>query len=258
MLFDTTHIVYIVCSFGVTLPIVFSLSFIKNKKNKGFVLKIFAVLTILLHFSNLWINFFQTGSLEIPVYILFPIFFCNIGMYLLFIVAFWRNKESKIFNNVAIFSAYAGIIGALVTIFYADPYLRSGNMFDWETMKSMLSHNTMLIGCLYLFIGGFVKIRVSNLIPFSIGLLVCGLNGLIINILFILSGHSSPNSMYLMWSAIPELPFTMGWWIALILIGIVFILSMIWEFFLPKTERWYYKIYDYFKSIKNNRINKKS
>ena len=39
----------------------------------------------------------------------------------------------------------------------------------------------MMLGCLYLFVGGYVKIRVFNLLPYIAGLLAAGLDGFLIN-----------------------------------------------------------------------------
>ena len=255
MLFDSYHIWYIIISLAATIGLLIGFMFIKKSKYKNWVLMFFALATFVLHISSMYVNYLTDGAANADKSIMFPIYFCNLAMYLFLIVAFIKNKEGKVFKNLALFTAYAGIIGAIVSLIYPQYYLDSQNMFQWGTFKSLLSHSTLLVGCLYLFTGGFVKIRVfSSLAVTGAGLIGCGIIGAFLNWLFVTCGLSSPNSMYLTAPAIDGEPALMGWWIALMIMALVFIISVIIEYFtVPKGKRWYNKMGKIFNKNKPNK-----
>ncbi len=197
MLFDTVHILYITFALLGTVGALVGLHFIKSQKWKDFALKAFALTTVIVHFSIVWTSYLGTGTPIVTPSILFPVFFCNLAMYMLLVAAFWKNKSTKLFEWIATFAAYAGIIGGLVTTFYPDFYTANPNVGDWLVLRSMIDHTTMLIGCLFLFVGGYIKPRVYNMLPLCVGLLFSGLVGVIINGIFSLSGLPAQNSMYL-------------------------------------------------------------
>ncbi|HIY96515.1 MAG TPA: YwaF family protein [Candidatus Borkfalkia excrementigallinarum] len=168
----------------------------------------------------------------------------HIFLQLLYVFALYlrshKNKESAGFRWFATFTAYGGTIGALISLFYPDFYLAQPDFWDWGIFKSFLSHSTMMIGCLYLFVGGYVKIRVFNLIPFAAGLLGTWIVGMAINGLFAACGLEPPNAMFLQYSPIAEIPFFNGYGIALLMICLIFLFTAVWEFFAcPKGGRWY-------------------
>ena len=74
------------------------------------------------------------------------------------------------------------------------------DFWDWGIFKSFISHSVMMIGSLYLFVGGYVKIRVFNLIPYSAGLIFTLFVGLAVNGLFAACGLEMPNAMFLLGS----------------------------------------------------------
>lgn len=161
-------------------------------------------------------------------------------MYLLLICGCIRNKTGKAYTWLATFTAYAGTIGALISLFYPDFYLAQPDFWDWGIFKSFLSHSTMMFGCLWLFTAGYVKIRVSNLPPYIAGLGVTWIVGMAINGLFALCHLDPPNAMFLQQSAIEGVPFLNGYGIALLMLALIFVFTAIWEFFAcPKGTRWY-------------------
>lgn len=181
---------------------------------------------------------------------LFPIYFCNYTMYLLLFTALWWNKKSKFFNIMATFVAYGGVFGSLITLFVTPPGFN-----DWATLQSAFSHTCMLIGCLWLFVGGYVKINVYNLVPFSIGMLSCGVVGGGVELIFYLGGLPSPNAMYLVHGPV-ELP-EFKWWMFLIcMLLLVFTFTSLWEHFSRKKEERWFKtskdLYIYFPQKRKN------
>ncbi len=251
MLFDLTHCLYIGISLVITAGLLWAFSFIKEQKYKDLVLKLSGVITVILHISCMWVDFLTTGTSITPDNILFPIYFCNLMMWLLVICAFIPNKQSKGWKWVAIFTAYGGTLGALISLFYPDYYLHTPSLANWGVLKSMLSHSTMLVGCLYMFTGGYVKIRVSNLIPYCGGLVGVLVIGHVLNALFVACGLPSPNAMFLQHSPVPDVPFFNGYGIGLLMIILLFLFTMVWEFAAcPKGERWYDKLAEMFKRLK--------
>lgn len=257
MLFDTVHILYIVLTFVTTIGSLIGLKFIKEQKWKDFALKSFALVTVLVHFSLVWTSYLQTGTAMVTPSILFPIFFCNLAMWMLLVAAFWKNKESKLFKWIATFAAYAGIIGALVTTFYPDFYIANPDVSNWMVLRSMIDHTTMMIGCLYLFVGGYIEVRVFNVVPFVCGLLFSGVVGLINNGIFSLCGLPAQNSMYLQKPAIEGVPFLSCYVIGLMAVALVFIVGVIYEFIaLKKEDRWYNHIHFKNKQAQNDETKK--
>lgn len=240
MLFDLNHTLYIVISLILTVGLLFLFSRFRTSWAKDRILKAVGILTVVIHVSSIWVEFLITGSAQAYPNILFPIFFCNFTMYCLLLCGLIRKKESVAYNWLATFTAYGGTIGALISLFYPDYYIAQPDFWDWGIFKSFLSHSTMMLGCLYLFVGGYVKIRVFNLVPYAAGLLCAGLDGVIINGLFAACGLEPPNAMFLQGTALEGVPFFNGYGIALLMVLLIFLFTFLWEFAAyKKGERWY-------------------
>lgn len=226
--FDLFHISHIIVSMGITVLLLFlAKKFLKKQRHKDIFLKIIGITTLILHLIPLWFNFLRNGETLVVDNMLFPIYFCNLSMFLLFVVSLIENKQSKIFKHVAIVVAYSSIIGALVTLVYPDFYF---NYYEANIglYKSFLSHDTMLLGGLYLIIGGYVKVENKNTLDFLGGLLFYGLVGVSINFLFIRNGLPTPNAMYLNAPPIEEVPLLNVYVIALLAIAFVIITQLIY------------------------------
>ncbi|MGM9858244.1 MAG: hypothetical protein ACI311_03235 [Bacilli bacterium] len=233
------QIIYIFSSFFIISLIMFLAHYIKKQKYKNLFLFIVASICFILHISTIYTSFFANGGLGTAVdNQLFPIYFCNYMMDLLVFVSLWPNKESKFFKNVATFTAYGGCFGALITVFVNDPCFN-----DWQYFQSALSHSFLLIGCLFLFVGGYVKVNVFNLVPYTFGLLSCGVVGGLVELVFYLGGLPSPNAMYLVHGPY-ELPAFKWWMFALSMLLLIFIFTSLWEHFTKEKEKRWFKSID--------------
>lgn len=232
---ELEHILYIIFSLIFVGLVLFGAHFIKKQKYKNLIFFIFAIICFGFHISTIYVSFFtNNGQGTAADNQLFPIYFCNYMMDLLLIASLWPNKESKFFKIFATFVAYGGTFGALITVFATAP-----GFSDWSTLQSAFSHTFLLLGSLWLFVGGYVKINVYNLIPYSIGLLSCGVVGGIVELIFYLGGLPSPNAMYLVHGP-HELPAMQWWMFALAMLAIIFCFTAIWELCTRKKEdRWY-------------------
>jgi len=234
-LFDSYHLGYIFVSLAFTILMVWwPTRYIKQQKHKDIYLKTWAWLTVFLHLSPLWVDFLKGSTPVAADSMLFPIYFCNMSMYFLVIVAIWGNKKTKTFNRLATVAAYAGVFGALISLFYPEYYVHGGSMFEWGVFKSMLSHSTMLIGSLYLFVGGYFKIDKFNVVTYFIGLLFIGLIGIIVNATFALAGLNPPNAMYLQHPPLADVPFLNVFVIAAMMLVLVFAISSTVVYFRKK------------------------
>lgn len=235
-MYSLEHILYIVISLVVIGLVLFAGRFIKNKMWKNIFLLFWAFACFFFHISTMYTTFFTNGTGIGNAYDnqLFPIYFCNYMMYLLLIASLWTNKESKFFKIFATFVAYGGTFGALITLFITPPQVGV-----WAEFQAALSHSCLLTGSLWLFVGGYVKISVYNLVPYTMGLLSCGVVGGVVELIFFLGGRPSPNAMYLVHGP-AEMPEMQWWMIALLMLVIIFAFTTLWERFTRKKEdRWY-------------------
>lgn len=247
MLFDLPHILYMVISSIVTIGLMILCFFVvKNQKYKDIILKISAVLTIALHFSSLYVNFFKNGQANVEEPMLFPIYPCNVAMWFLAICAFYKNKQSKVFGYIAEFTFYLGIVGGIVGIAFNEIYANAPNLALWSTLKGLLSHSTMIFGCVYLLVGKYIKIRVKNTLSVTCGLLFLLIDGSVIIGLYKIFKLDPPNCMYLLENPFPKIPWFNTYLIGMLGILITFLTTVIVEqIALPKEERWYSKIKEF-------------
>jgi len=227
MLFDTTHTLYVIISLLLTvLVLALAGKYVKSEKNKLRFLRFFSLGTFLLHISVLWTTYLTTDTNYGLAFdnILFPIYFCNLSMYCLMICSF-LDKNKKLFRPFATFTAWAGVFGSLISLFYPEYYLNTPTLKDWGVLKSMLSHSTMLVGCLYLFVGKFIRLDIKNLLYYSYGLLGCLLVGLFNNTFLGWFGKNV-NSMYLKEPPLSEAPFLNFLTIPLLMLLVIFAVIM--------------------------------
>jgi hypothetical protein len=217
-LFDVTHILYIVISLLVTVMLwVMAKRCMKTEKQKNRFFFIFSLLTFLLHISIMWVDFLDDAQAGVADNILFPIYFCNVSMYLLFILSLVENKKTRLFRFFAILGAYGGIFGSLISLFYPQYYLGAASIFQWGVFKSMLSHSTMLVAAGWLLIGGYFSINIRNVFSYMLGLLFYGAIGVFVNWLFRINGLYDPNAMYLSHPPLAEAPFLNAYVISILM-----------------------------------------
>ncbi len=228
MLFDTTHLLYIIISLLLTvLLLIFANKYLKSAKYKKYFLRFFASATFILHISLMWTTYLSGDTNAGYAYdnVLFPIYFCNLTMYALFITSL-MNPNAKAFEIIATFTAWGGMFGSLISLFYPEYYLNTPTLADWGVLKSMLSHSTMLVGSVYLFVGKYVKIEYKNLLNYFYGLLACLVIGLFVNIFLGFFGKDV-NAMYLKHPPLEELPFFNFLTIPLIMLLIIYLVVLL-------------------------------
>ncbi len=241
-MFGTAHIVYMVVSFAITIGLLVLFYFtIKNEKGKRAVLIVAAISTVVLHFSSLWVDFFSTGEAIAQEPMLLPIYPCNVVMWMLLIVSILKKRENNVaYKMLAEFTFYAGVICGIIGIVLNENFANNPNLADWEILKGLLSHSTMIFGCTYLLVGGYVKIRVFNVVSGIVGLIIFLIDGMIINGLYSLFKLDPCNSMYMLENPFPQMPWLSPYLMGLFAVILVFVITAIYEqFALKKEERWY-------------------
>ncbi len=244
-MFNTVHILYMVISAIVTgaLLTLFYLK-VKDEEQKTRILRFFALITVAIHISPLWIDFFKAGEAVAQSVMLLPIHPCNVCMWLLVIVSFYKNKSSIAYKLLSEFTFWAGTVCGSIGIIFNENFGSNPTLADYDVLKGLLSHSTMLLGCIYLLVCGFVRIRVSNVISVIAGLTLFVIDGAIINTLYSIFELSPCNSMYLL-----EAPFESAPWLNTLVIGIIgvlvcFAITAIHEAIaLPSSERWYNRLF---------------
>ena len=243
-MYGTAHLLYTIISavVGIALMIGFRLLFKKNDAAHRWVIRISALLTVAIHYSTLWVDFFTTGTATVDSTMLLPIYPCNIIMWLLLAVSFMK-PGTVAYKLISEFVLWGGTVCGFIGIFLNENFMNNPNLLDYGVLKGLLSHSTMLIGCTYFFISGLVKIRVKNTVSVVAGLLFfLGVGGTM-NLLYYIFGLPACNAMYLLSPPFEALPWLNTAVMGLAGVTLAFTLTVIYEqIALRAPERWYSKI----------------
>lgn len=249
-MFNTQHILYIVISGLVTALLLWlSARFAKDENSKNKILKISAVITVIIHYSNIWVDYFVSGgTATVENNQILPVYPCNVVMWMLLAAAFIRDKKSLPFQLLSEFCLIGGTVCGVLGIVLNVNFGNTPTLADYDILKGMLSHSTMLFGCLYFFIGKYVRIRVFNVVSVLFGLMTFVGCGAAVNKLYERFGMEPPDGMWLRSNPYFSVsPMILG----LVFVGILFIALNLWELRLPPDQRWYKKIH---RRKKNERI----
>lgn len=216
---------------------------ITNQDTKDSILKLFALLTVIIHYSSLWVDYLTTGVAKVENTMLLPIYPCNVCMWLLLILAFKKNKETFMGKSLMEFLAIGGTLCGLIGLFANEIFLSNPDFSDYDSLKGLLSHSTMIFGTLFILTQGYISIRTISLtMSTAIGLIIFVIDGIFVNTLFALFSLDSVNSMYLLEFPL-DIPGINSLSLGILGLCIIFILSTIYEIIhLEKEERWYYKV----------------
>ena len=245
-MFNLQHVLYMVISALVTAALLWLCAKkVKSQAKKDLVLKLSAVSTVIIHISDAYVNFFKNGGTNYidPTHV-FPLFPCNIVMWMLLIAAFTENKKGRFFKLIAEFCFTIGTVCGVIGILLNMNFAANPTLLDYVVLKGLLSHSTMIFGCIYLFVGKYVKLDISSTLSLVFGCTVFAAIGLSVNLLCEAFGMLSPDGIWL--KGVPFIGVSSAV-LALILILIYFTVFALIELRLPKEERWYSKIKAHFK-----------
>jgi hypothetical protein len=160
-------------------------------------------------------------------------------MWMLLVASLLQNKKRLLFQVLSEFCFYGGTICGIVGIVLNVNFGHTPTLADYDIFKGLLSHSTMLFGCLYMLVGRFIRIRVFNAVSVTIGLSTFVICGVGVNMLYEHFGMTPPDGMFLKSNPYTTVsPVILGIWAIIIL----FFGLAIWELRLPKEDRWYSKL----------------
>lgn len=245
-MFDLGHILYMVVSGIITAALLWLMArYFKTDDKKIRALKFFAIITVIIHYSSLWVDFFKDGSAEVASVMLLPIHPCNVCMWLLVASAFVKKRDNAVYRILTEYTFWAGCVCGFIGILLNENYDSTPNLLDYDVLKGLLSHSTMVIGCAYLAVSGIVKIRVKNVISVIAGLLLFVVDGTVINTLYAIFKLDPCNSMYLLEAPFSDIPWLITPVMGLMGVAVAFIITALYEqIFLPEEERWYKHLKD--------------
>ena len=147
-MFDLGHILYMVVSGIITAALLWLMArYFKTDDKKIRALKFFAIITVIIHYSSLWVDFFKDGSAEVASVMLLPIHPCNVCMWLLVASAFVKKRDNAVYRILTEYTFWAGCVCGFIGILLNENYDSTPNLLDYDVLKGMLSHSTMVIGC---------------------------------------------------------------------------------------------------------------
>ena len=217
-MFNKIHITYMVVSALISALVIFIVSRFGKKGNIR-AIKFFALITVLIHYSSLWVDYFTNGEVLVSPEMLLPIHPCNICMWLLIWASFTMEKEGRIFTVLREFVFWGGCVCGFIGILLNTNFDINPTLKDYYVLKGLLSHSTMIVGSLIMLTGGFIKVRVSNFLSVASGLLLFFVTGMTINSLYEYFELPPCNSMYLLKNPFDNLP-----WLTTPVIGVVGVL----------------------------------
>jgi hypothetical protein len=159
-----------------------------------------------------------------------------------------KNKESKGAKFLADYLFWFGIFSTLVGMFANVDFINNPTLANYEVTKSILAHATLLFNVLLIYIFGHIKVDlIKNMTNIVIAILMMYVIGLYCNkifeVLVSLDEAYSINSMFILHSPFPEIPFLIYPIIALCSLILYFSLFSLCELFVyPKGNRWFNRI----------------
>ncbi|MBO5312939.1 MAG: YwaF family protein [Clostridia bacterium] len=242
-LFDLGHSLYMVISFALmALFLLLSYKLAKTQAQKDRLLRMWAIITVAIHYSVIYVNFLLDGDKAIGENMIFAIHPCNVCMWLLLIVSLVKKRDTLAFRILAEFVAWGGTVCGIIGIVLNENYVGNG-LGDYEAFKGLVSHSTMIAGALYLLVVGYIKIRVFNVISVASGLAFFLINGAFINTLYGIFDRGEPNSMYLQEPPFPDFPWINTLFIGVVAVLVCFTVTAVYEqLALKKEDRWYTRL----------------
>ena len=240
-MFNLQHILYMVISGLLSVVLlVLPRKLVTDENTKNRILKFWAIVTVVIHYSNLWVDYFASGgTATVENNQILPVYPCNVVMWMLLVASLLKDKKSLLFRILSEFCFIGGTVCGVVGIVLNVNFGNNPTLADYDILKGMLSHSTMLMGCLYLFVGGYIKIRVFNAVSVTAGLGTFVLCGMLVNGLYEAFGMEAPDGMFLRSNPYLSVsPMVLG----VLLIVLMFIGLALWELRLPEEDRWYKKL----------------
>ena len=94
--------------------------FIREDQTKNKILKFFAIITVVIHYSNLWVDYFASGgSATIENNQILPVYPCNVVMWMLLIAALMQRRLMRAAIALAAASVMLSLVMYQLEMFWA-------------------------------------------------------------------------------------------------------------------------------------------
>ena len=225
--------------------------YVRKERTKVIILIAAALFTIVFHYSSYLFRLVTgEGAMEYlgeSPNLLLPIYPCNVAMWSALLFAFLKNKRSRLGLFLADYLFWFGIVSTLVGMFANVDFIENPTLADYEILKSIVAHATLLFNVLLIPLFGYIKIDVKrNMRSILISIVEMAVIGGYCNLVLhaLVSGEKAydVNSMFLIHSPFDGLAFLTYPVISLIAIPLYFGLFVICDLFAhQKGERFFDK-----------------
>ena len=224
---------------------------VKTEKAERILLSVSAFVTIIFHYSTALYHLVSGGDVigylcSNPNLIL-PIYPCNVVMWACLILAFLKDRNSKLSQLLSDYIFWFGIFSTLVGMFANVDFIKNPTLADYDITKSIVAHATLLFNLLLLPLLGMIKMdffrNMKNMFISVIGMYVIGLYcNLVFRVLVSPERAYDVNSMFIIHSPFEGLEFLRYPIIAAVALVLYFILFTVCDIIKhEKGERWYEK-----------------
>ena len=233
----------------IAIGLFFTKKFVVSERAKNIMLIVASFITILCHYSSLLYHHLldRTAMLYLrcnPNLIL-PIYPCNVVMWSCVIYGLIKNKTSRFGKFMCDYIFWFGIVSTVVGMFANIDFINNPTLKNYDTVKGIIAHATLLFNVLLLPVFGHVKIEmkrnITHIIIAVVEMLVIGLYcNLAIFTLVSKEFAYEVNSMFIVHSPFEGVDFLTFPIIAVIAVPVYFAVFAICEIFAyKKGERFY-------------------
>ena len=210
---------------------------VKNEKKYDIFFIISAILTVLIHYSELIVKF-KNGDYFIEDNLFLPVYPCNVMMWINLILCFLMIKKGKAFDLLASFSLYAGTMCGIIGLCFNANYLNNPNLADYGILKGLLSHVTLIFSSLYLGLFGYVKVKTfNNLKGLLLGAVIFFLCSVGSDYILGKMGREAVNGMFI--KPLEGHPFVNFFTISLLGLVLYLIITSVYEAICYKEDAWF-------------------
>ena len=183
--------------------------YVKGERAQNILLITAAAVTIIFHYSSFIFKLISgSGAIEYLTQnpnLLLPIYPCNVVMWSALIFALLKNKRSRLGIILGDYIFWFGIISTLVGMFANVDFINNPTLANYENIKSIGAHATLLFNVILIPMFGYVKTDVKrNMRSILISIVAMALIGGYCNLLLSAIGSRelaySTNSMFLIHS----------------------------------------------------------
>ena len=223
--------------FLVVIAIILIKRYVHNEKTKNSIFIVMAIITVLIHYSAMFVHFYN-GDFFIEDNLFLPVYPCNVMMWINFILIFLIGKKNKAFKILAEFSFWSGTICGFIGLCLNKNFLNTPLFSDYDILKGLLSHVTMIFCSVYLGTCGYVKIKtIDNFKSLLIGCVILALSSFVSDYILEQMGREAVNGMLL--KPLEETPIANFYCISLAGAILFFVISTIYESYVYKEEAWF-------------------